>query len=130
MAAGPRKKRKVPEKLERTCWVSYAEAHLIYDLLRESLPRHHLLGRLGQIMDDLEDQAEQLRDAVKAAKASGFFDNELSNVLPVIDALREGQNKARRRAEDEVAHLTAEEIKRIVDERQRRDGVKLRGGTD
>jgi hypothetical protein len=125
-----RKRKKVSDKLERPCWVNHADAWLLFDLLQEARPKHPLLGRLDQILHELEDQAEQLRDMVKAAKAQGFFEKELSNVGEVMEALREGQRQRRKKLEDQVAHLEAIEVKEHVIKLQTRDrrGKKLKGG--
>lgn len=106
-----KKRKKVRADLERPCWVNHADAALLFDLLKQAQPRHPLLGRLNQIMTELEDQAEQIRDLVKQAKATGHFDKELSNIGPVIEGMREAGRKRRRKLESQVAHLAAEEVK-------------------
>lgn len=118
-----KKRKKVSDKLERPCWVNYADAGLLLDLLVAARPRHPLLGRLRQIMEQLEDEAEQARDLVKREKSNGFFDNELSNIKPLVGELKKHRKASLGEYAKEVAHPSAKAVV-AKDGRLR----KLRGG--
>lgn len=116
----------MPDTLEKAVSLNWSEADLIFDLLRAARPKHPILGRLRQAMEQLEDQAEQARELVKRAKASGFFEQELSNIKPVIDELRR-RRKARLGVDGrEVACSSPEHVAR----HPRIKKLKLRGGTN
>ena len=118
-----RKKRKVPDKLEQSVSLNWSDADLIFDLLKAARPRHPVLGRLQQIMDQLEDAAEQGRELLKRAKASGYFEDELSNIKPLLgEMIKQRKSKLREYAK-EVAASNPTTVARMV-----KRAKKLKGG--
>jgi hypothetical protein len=105
------------EREFRNLAVSEEEARYLLKLSKDEklgFPRE-LVTRLVWIIGEFEDQLLKLKELIKRAKANSFWVDLKSANAEVLEKERERQRAALKETLNEIAHIPAPQLKKILD---------------
>ena len=101
--------------LSRPIWLEEFEVRLLIELMEIHESDHPLLGRLKALRNNLGDSAVKLKELEVTARANGFWMKEQGIVAEAVKKIKKGQRKRHSQAEEEIAALPAEEMKKLLE---------------
>lgn len=121
------RKKQIPDE-RRKVEVSSAEIDLLLYLIRAYDKNHYLLRRLEEVKAQFSDYELKLKELVATARANSFWMQPQKNFYAELRKQREEQKEKRIKVQQEIACLTPEQMKKMLEERNRRNGVVEKNG--